>query len=219
MYVPPKNDPEHSQKRLDAIMGRQRLKFNPYSVSDSRLLEIANNTGWGNELDITQIVTIHFTHLRETGDFRKFDGIFMCVGNEPEEIFISSETLKRGVTANDTVRIERSLVGNRPIRNDRDIECLEGKTFFVSRIIRGVNIFGSYKGAYRMHRLSGKVTKDASIIRKAMCEAKIEMLERILAYPESPDYLSCTKGFFDYETRIRQAIELIRRFPESTTFL
>ena len=69
--------------------------------------------------------------------------------------------------------------------------------------------------AYRMHRLSGKTGKDARLIRMAMCTSKIEMLERLIAYPESPFHLSCVKGLFDYETRIRQAIELIRHFPEA----
>ena len=215
MYVPPKNDLEFSKKRLDAIMSRRRLSFNPYSVSDSQLMYIASNTGWGDALDITQIVTIHFTRLRKTSDWRNFDGIFMRPATVQEEIFIPSSTLINGVTANDTVSRERSWIGKRPIRNSKDIESLRGHSYVISRLIRGVNIFGSYKAAYKMHRLFGKTSRDAAIIRSAMCESKIEMLERIIAYPESPDYLSCRKGFFDYESRIRHAIELINRFPDT----
>ena len=40
MYVPPRNDVGFSQARLDSIMRRRRLSFNPYTVSDSRLMKI-----------------------------------------------------------------------------------------------------------------------------------------------------------------------------------
>ncbi len=216
MYVPPKNDPEYSRGRLAGILGRRRLTFNPYSVSDDRLLEIASSTGWGNELDIVQIAIMHFTRLRETGDSSLFDGIFMQLGDSPEEVFIPKNALTFGVTANDTIRLERSLIGKKPIRNDKDVEALAGKRVFVSRIIRGVNKFGTPKAAYRMHRLTGKGSRDAKVIREAMCAAKIEMLERILQYPQSPDYLSCDKGLIDYESVIRRAIDVIRHFPDLT---
>ncbi|MDE5807161.1 MAG: hypothetical protein K2H76_03530, partial [Muribaculaceae bacterium] len=66
-----------------------------------------------------------------------------------------------------------------------------------------------------MHQLCGNPGKDAATIRRAMCQAKIEMLERLISYPESPFHLSCRKNLFDYETRIRQAIELITHFHET----
>ena len=216
MYMPPRNDLEYSRMRLDRIMVRRRLSFNPYTVSDARLLELVSQIGWGNEWDITQMTVVTFTRLRPLNDYRRFDGIFMRVANVSEEVFIPKGTLTRGVTANDTITRERCWMGKTPIRNDKDVERLQGKTYFVSRIIWGVNTFGSSKGAYRIHRLYGKTAKDATTIRDAMIEAKIEMLERILQHPESPDFLSCTKGFFDYETRIRRAIELIRRFPDTS---
>ncbi len=201
--------------RLGRIMGRRRLSFNPYIVSDRRLLELVSQTGWGNEWDITQMTMVTFMRLRPVSDYRIFDGIFMRVGNEPEDVFIPKGSLTRGVTANDTIRSERSWRGKTPIRNDNDVERLVGKTYFVSRIIRGVNPFGSCKGAYKLHRLYGKIEKDAATIREAMISAKIEMLERILLYPESPDFLSCTRGFFDYESRIHCAIDLIVHIPDT----
>ncbi len=210
----PRNDPEYSLERLNGILGSGRLRFNPYSVSDRRLLEIAALAPWGGQLDITQAVTLHFTRLRETKDWRKFDGIFFRVGNTKGEGFLSAATLANGVTANDTIRRERSWIGKKPIRNEDEVEALVGKIVFVSRVIWGRNIYGSVQGAYRMHRLKGDVHKDASIIREAMCAAKIEMLERILAHPESPDYLSCSKNLINYEPRILQAIEVIRHYPD-----
>lgn len=217
MWTPPKNDPDYSLKRLGQILGRRRLQFNPYTVADSRLLEIADSTGWGNGLDITEIVTLRFTRLQETHDWRNFTGVYMQVGNSTSEVFVNKGSLIFAVIANDSLRPERSMVGKKPIRNEKDVETLVGKTYFVSRVIRGCNKFGSGKVAYRMHRLTGNPLKDAAVIREAMVSAKIEMLERILDYPESPEYLSCSRELFDFESPIRGAIEMIRRFPEAAT--
>lgn len=137
----------------------------------------------------------------------------MKIGHN-EEVFIPKGALTYGITANDSRRRERSRIGHKEIRNDEDVVALVGKRVFVSRVIRGENIFGSGKCAYRMHRLSGNERRDAGVIREAMCAAKIEMLERVLQYPESPDYLSCSKGLIDYESRIRRVIEIIRGYPE-----
>lgn len=215
MYIPPKNDLAYSMERLDGIMRRRRLKFNPYTVSDSRLLEIARSGEWGGELDIVDIVTVHFPRLHESNDYGIHDGIIMTVGKSPEEIFIPFSALQFPTTADDTIKQERSRVGKKPIRNVEDIERMVGKSYFVSHRIRGTNIRGTSRSAYRMVRLTGNVPKDAMRIRESMIAAKIEMLERILANPQCRHYLSCSPGFFDYQTRILQAINLIRRFPET----
>lgn len=117
-----------------------------------------------------------------------------------------------GITANDTLKLERSILGSRRLCNRDDVRKLEGKRVFVSRTVRGVDIRGCGRVAYRMHRLTGREEIDAVIIREGMCAAKIEMLERLLAYPECPDYLSCSKNLFDYEPRVRKAIGIIRRY-------
>ena len=214
MYIPPKNDLSYSMERLDRIMRRQRLKFNPYTVSNKRLLEIVHSGEWGGEWDIVDIVAVHFPQLHESNDYRIHDGIMMTVGKSPEEIFIPFSALQIPMTADDTIKQERSWIGKKPIRNIEDIEKMVGKTYFVSRRIRGTNIRGTSRSAYRMVRLTGNVSKDAMKIREAIIAAKIEMLERVLSNPECRHYLSCSSGFFDYGTRIRQAIRLIKRFPD-----
>lgn len=214
MYLQPKNDIEYSRKRLDAIMSRKRLKFNPYTVSDEKLLEMVYSIGWGNLFDITEMVIVNFTRLRKVNDYRKFDGIYMTIGTTSEEIFISSGALKNPITAYDTIKPERSWIGKSPIRNINDIEKLVGKRYFVSRIVRGYDIRGNGASAYKMNRLVGKTGKDAATIRQAMINAKIEMLKRILANPHSPGFLDCDKGLFDYESRINQAINLISHYHE-----
>lgn len=213
MYVPPRNDLAYSKERLEKLLSSRRLIFNPYKVSDEQLLEICQNADWGGENDLTDSVIVNFTKFRETGDARKFDGVYMTVGRDPEEVFIHASIFLYGVTANDSIRPERSYWNKKRICNHDDIKRLVGKRAFVSRRIQGVGINGNARVAYRMYRLWGDLRKDAAIIREAICFSKIEMLERVLEYPDCRHYLSCKKGFFDYEPRIRSAIEIIRNYP------
>ncbi|MDE6410064.1 MAG: hypothetical protein K2K81_07470 [Muribaculaceae bacterium] len=215
MYHRPKNDVDYSLARLDAMMRRRRLSFNPYTVSDHRLIEIVNTVGWGNEFDIVEMVALRFTRLSPIDYSKSHRDIFITVGNSDEEIPLSGSLLTHGVTATDSNRKERFMFGKKQLRSDSDIEKLLGQSVFVSHIIRGTDFLGHEKSAYRMHKLTGKTERDAGIIRHAMCEAKIEMLERILKYPESPYHLWCVRGLFDYESRIRRAIEVISRFPNA----
>ncbi len=215
MYVPPKNDVSYSQERLNSIMRRRRLCFNPYTVSDSRLMEIVNSVGWGNEFDLVQMVVLRFTRLAPIDCRRRHRGIYMCIGNSEDEIYLAGSNIACQMNGIDSGRPEHFMLGKRILHNDDDIEYLVGKKVFVSHCIRVSHISGRVQLAYRMHRLSGKIKKDAQIIRTAMCDSKIEMLERLMTYPESPYHLSCVKGLFDYETRIRRAIELIKHFPEA----
>ncbi len=55
MYFPPKNNPEHSQIRLNTIMCRSRLIFIPYTVSDRPFLENARITASFLQLGINLI--------------------------------------------------------------------------------------------------------------------------------------------------------------------
>lgn len=106
-------------------------------MSDSRLLEISNTTGWGCQWDITEFVTFHFTRLERVKDWRNFIGIYVKIGYSDEEVFINKGTLLCGVTANDKMSRKRSLAGKKPIRSEEDIGNLVGKTYFISRIIGG----------------------------------------------------------------------------------
>lgn len=206
---------EEGMARLEAIMTRRCLRLNPYAISGKRLLEIVYNSCWGDDADITQMVVLRFTRLKR-GLLDRVEGIYMRVGPCEDEVFVPAWAFLYPSTASDTLQPTRSIIGKRPIRNERDIEYLEGKTVFVSRIIRGR--FGPSRSwvAYRMHRLYGKPERDVAIIRQAMCEAKIEMLERLLAYPYGPFNLRCPEGLFDYQTRITRAIEAVRSFHLTT---
>lgn len=201
--------------RLEAILSRRRLRLNPYMFSDDELIAMAYDSGWGDLTDIVDMVIMRFTRLRETGTIERFDGVYTCVGRSDEEIFIPLGALKWGVFASDSLRTERSWIGKKAITNDADVEKLVGKTVFVSRVIRGHALGGKSRVAYRMHRLKGKPVVDAKIIREAMCDAKIEMLKRIIDYPQGPFNLSCHKNMIDYEPRLRRAIAIVRDYVQS----
>lgn len=216
MHRIPVNNLENSLLRLDRIMSRRRLSFNPYTVSDTKLLELVSTTGWGNEFDITQMVRMYFTRLRRVQDTRNFDGIYFTLGQSDQEIFIHARLLKQGITADDNLHHERCMLGKHILRTDEDIESLVGKTVFVSHTIRG-----HYRDhsdiVYRMHRLYGNISRDATTIRRSMCEAKLEMLQRVRDYPECKHYLDCNPTLFDFYSRINAAIELIKHFPDVGT--
>lgn len=161
------------------------------------------------------MVIMTFTRVDEPNSFGEYSGIYFRVGLSQEELFLSRSALIYPVAAHDTLHATRHLYGKSPIRHDEDILHLVGKTVFVSRTIHGFRPRERYGVAYKMHRLVGKLAKDATVIREAMCTAKIEMLERLLAYPESPWHLDCEKGLIDYETPIRALMNRIRLYPQT----
>lgn len=207
-----KNDPEYSRQRLECILNRRRIRFNPYKVSDKQLLEYAWQGRWGEPDDLTQMVIITFTRLREINNGREFDGIYFRVGRDEEEFFLARYSFRRPQTAHDTLRGVRHTYGKAIIRTDDDIRRLVGKTVFISRTIPCSRQDYKYGSCYRMHKITGNLARDAAMMRQAMCEAKIEMLERLMANPESQWYLNCDKGLIDYETPIKALIAKIQQY-------
>ncbi len=211
----PRDDEVYSRFRLTTILGRRRLNFNPYEVADEKLLELIHAVGWGNPYDIVQMTVVHFTRLRPKDDWRGFDGIFMRVGDQSDEVFLSLWTFLDAVVALDTLRQTRSLLGRKPLRSEEDVKGLVGHSYFVSRTIRARDIRFNPRLAYHFHRLHGKPQRDAATIRAAMTQSRVEMLERLLCHPEAEHHLDCRPGLFDFATPISAAIDAINRQPPS----
>lgn len=212
--IRPLDNLEHSRMRLNGFLSSRRLVFNPYSVSDRNLLRIVHRSGWGGEFDIVQTVVMTFTRLRPVADVREFDGIFFRLGEDLAESFIYTSAFTYAPTAFDSLRQERSMTDNRRITNDGHVAALVGKRYFISRLIHCRSARGYHTPAYKMIRLKGNIGKDARAIRRSMCEAKIEMLQRILNYPECERHLNCSRDFFDYRTPILRVIDIISRYPD-----
>lgn len=211
----PLNDLENSHKRLNNFLAAKSLIFNPYKVDDGPLMEWVAKCGWGGEFDLTQHVTMTFTRLREAHNSRGFDGIYARIGTSQNEALLPAYFFLGNVTALDDLRGVWSTIGTRHITNEKQVTALVGKRMFISAVIRGKNVRGDYCPAYRMTRLTGKEQKDAAAVRNAMCEAKIEMLNRLMENPDCKHYLDCSDTLFDFKTRIRRAISIIRTYPQA----
>lgn len=206
-------DPEASQEGLEKMLAKPLLRFNPYRVSDETLLALAWQGTWGDEYDLTQMVVMRFGALRSTQRDPYYDGIFVRVGRGGEEFCLSRSRLLHRVTARDTLQQVRNLYGKSRLCNDDAVKRLAGKTVFVSRLIHGRDFNGSGRAAYRMHRLWGNLEKDARIIREAMIEAKIEMLERQLEMISAINVTGKRPDLLPYRDRILRAIARIRLYP------
>ena len=120
-------------------------------------------------------------------------------------------------TAQDSLRPVKHTLNGRNICNADLARRLSGRRFFVSHAIP-VWLPGDVKGvALRMHRLTGKEAADAQTIREGMIGAKLEMLGRLLEYPDAECYLDGEpSASVDIATPVNAAIAAIRRFPEAT---
>lgn len=209
-----RDDPKRSNMLFNRIMSRKRLAFNPYSVCDHTLLNMVSSIGWGCSLDLTQMVVMTFLRLRKVKGIKRYDGVFVSVSDTHSETFIPIHVFSHGVTAADSLYKERSWIGKKCIRHPEDIEKLVGSKVFISRTIIGHDIAMNNRVAYRMHRLKGKIQEDAEMIRISMIDSKIEMLERLLKYPEY--LLDCRKGIINYESRVESAINIIKNFKNNS---
>lgn len=205
-------NPEASHQGLETMLAKPLLRFNPYRVSDDELLSMARQGKWGDEYDLTQMVIMKFGALRSIDRSPYYDGIYVRIGMDENEIFLSRSRLLYRITARDSLRQVRNRYGKRSICNDEDVMTLAGKTVFVSRLIHGRDFNGSGRVAYRMHRLWGKLEKDAAIIREAMCEAKIEMLQRQIEMIDAINVNHQRIDLLPYKDRILHAIARIRNY-------
>lgn len=207
---------EEARRRLDLILGDRIMRFNPYLVDDRMLVDCALRGRWSPWPSLTQMVVIHFGELeyKITGVAGKT--ISFRIGNDPEVNQMPVWQLLNQVTYFASLQTIRSQVNNRNITDIKMVENLQGKSYFVSHVLQSRTAGGSLTAAYRMYRLSGGIGKQAELIRRTMCEAKVTMLEKVLKYPYAQEYLRCPSTLFDYRTRILQTIDTIRHFEDAT---
>lgn len=184
-------DSDSYRERLDRFLTDKCLLFNPYTVSDERLWSGIMKMRWRGPFSLTQMVILHFLDIRSEGiEPLVKERVVYSIGDSSEEITssITAFTLKR--SAADSCCQVRSLINGRPITQAQQIHALIGKSVFVSRNITTVNRFRGYGIAMNMHRLKGRLSLDAAMIRTAIINSKLEMLDRLLAYPYSDIYLN-----------------------------
>lgn len=196
-------DADSYRQRLQRLLSDRCLLFNPYDVPDSELMEVSHRQKWRGAFSLTQMVILRFTRIEHNdAKFRKKERIFYTVGDSGEEIGESMDSFTYPQTAADSLRPVRHTINGRKITQAIHMQRLIGKSVFVSRNIITCRNSGFGK-AMSMHRLTGNTAKDAEILREAMIDARLEMLERLLKYPQSQFYLDGTPSApVDYRTPI-----------------
>lgn len=205
---------EEARRRLDMILGDRIMRFNPYLVDDRRLVDCAQRGRWSPWPSLTQMVIIHFGELEYKIAGVAAKTIAFRIGDDTEENQMPVWRLASQVTYLASLQTIRSQVNDRNITNIKMVENLQGKSYFISHVLQSRSAGGSLTAAYRMYRLSGDIGKQAELIRRTMCEAKVTMLEEVLKYPYAQEYLRCSRTLFDYRTRIMRAIDIIRHFED-----
>lgn len=216
MYALKIRDAESYRERLGKILNDSLLRFNPYSVSDERLMAGLEKMRWRSASSLTQAVILTFVGIRTEGSgLSAKDWVIYHVGDSAEEVSESMMSLTGRYTACDSLRQVRHTIGGRPVREARQIKGLIGKRIFVSRNIITSKGTGFGK-AMSMHRLKGNLTENASTVREAMIAAKLEMLARLLEYSACSFYLDGTPSEpVDITTPIRSLIDEISQYRKS----
>lgn len=194
--------------RFHEIVTDEILLYNPYRHSDEDVAGKAYSTCF-NPGALTQMTVLEFTGMakdRTLGDSILWTGCNRRHGHLP------LRSLLRKHTALDTSQPIRSTLDDKSITDEQQVKRLTGKSVFISHAIPALDRNGRPEWALRMFRLTGEIETDAEIIRKSMCRAKIEMLNRLLDHPECPRYIGCPKGLFEIERPIMRLISKIEKF-------
>lgn len=204
------NDIGYSKMRLERILSSTKLNLNPYKLQNLDLIETLNNYIWGNSFEIVDCMIARFIEIQNIDWINPFKAIIYKIGDSEYEDFIPINRFIYGMKANDSGEdIYFSLNGHRFL-SYQQVESLIGKRVFISHYIWGTDIWGKSRAVWRMHSLSDDLEHDAEVIRCEFSKAKIEMLTRMLNYPECSDYLFCDKNLFDIKTPITLLIEKIK---------
>lgn len=201
-----------AKERLQLILSDKLLRFNPYRVTDETLVECAYRGQWLPWPSITQMLIFHFKDIKLVHEGETYYALFFKVGNASETYHYSVNTFSRPLTHLVSKQPVWMTLNNRHI-TPSSIEKLVNRDIFVSHALNCRKASGKLMPSYRMHLLSGSVSRRAAVIRQSMLQAKIAMLEEIMNYPSHPDLLAYTGNTFDYRTPILSAIEAIRQYP------
>lgn len=208
-------DPDEVGIRLHSILDDRVMRFNPYTVSDETLLECAGRAEFLSFPALTQMVILNFVRVVPYCASKPWNMIVFHVGADEREYKIPMGALYNRLTYRATLRPDWNLVNGKRITNSGMVEKMMGKSYFVSHMLFGINIYGEIQPMYRMFRLKGDTSAMAAEIRLRMCESKISMLQEVLKYPYSPDYLQCRRDLIDYTTPIQAFIRTVRHFPDA----
>ena len=194
--------------RFRKLITEEILLYNPYRHSDEDVAGKAYATVFNPE-SLTQMTVLEFTGLTED---RTYGECLLWTNCNRQHGSIPVRSILGKHTALDTSQPIRSLLDGKALTDETQVRRLTGKAVFLSHAIPALGRNGRREWALRMFRLRGEIEVDAEIIRKSMCRAKIEMLNRLLDHPECPKYIGCPKGLLEIERPIMRLISKIENF-------
>ncbi len=214
-YIRKIRDAGSYRDRLNRFLSDSLLRFNPYQISDERLLAGVEKMRWRGAFSLTQMVILNFRDIQSSGpEGYMREKVIYTLGDSDEEITEYIGAFIGRKDAADSLQPVRNTINDRAITQLKHMYPLIGKRVFVSRNIITVTHRWGFGKAMRMHRLKGKPAEDAAMIRETAVSAKIEMLGRLLAYPRANVYLDGEPSMpVDIATPIRAVMAEISAFP------
>lgn len=207
--------PSNQYERLARILSDKVMRLNPYIFDDDALINCAER---GHILPVPTFTQMAIFHFHEILSLRynktDYEAISYSIGNSPVRYSMAASTLFRTFSHHATYKPVHVQINGNNLTNFQMIEKLQGKTLFASHIIPENINNNSRKPGYRFHRLRGDRHAQADIIRRSMCDGKINILKEIMDYPQSPYYLGQAPQF-DCYTPLWHAIEAVSHFHES----
>lgn len=195
-------------RRYQSLVTDEILLYNPFRHSDEEVAGKAYATGFRPD-SLTQMTVLEFTELAQD---RTYGECLLWTNCSRQHGSIPVRSISGRHTALDTLTTIRTTLNGKALTDETQARRLTGKSLFLSHAIPALDRNGRPEWALRMFRLRGEIETDAEIIRKSMCRAKIEMLNRLLDHPECPTYIGCPKGLLEIERPIMRLIAKIEKF-------
>lgn len=119
MYGLKIRDADSYRARLEHILGDALLRFNPYAVSDERLMAGLEKMSWRGAMSLTQAVILTFDGIRTEGSgLWAKEWVTYHVGDSDTEVLESMTSLTNCHTACDSLKQVRHTI-RRPSRPRR----------------------------------------------------------------------------------------------------
>lgn len=135
-YLKKIRDAASYRERLHRFLSDRCLLFNPYTVSDRKLLDGVMTMRWRGVFSLTQMVVLRFVDVITEGpSVHPRERVVFRVGDSDEDIVSDMRSFTGDRTAADSLKPIRNTINGRPISRPDQIMPLVGKTVFVSRNI------------------------------------------------------------------------------------
>lgn len=116
-------------ERLNVILSDKVMRFNPYSVSDSVLLECAERGYILPPPSFTQMAVFHFQDIQKVERNFSYEAIFFTIGSSPVRYHLAIGSLIHSFTHHHTLRPTHVKIGGKNLTNYRMVEKMQVAAF------------------------------------------------------------------------------------------